>query len=115
MDDCIFCKIVKGEIPSDNVYEDDNFIVIKEIKPVVDNHCLIISKKHFKNLLDAPTTIYSEFLDAAKKLALKFIDEKNAEGFNLHMNNFEVAGQLVPHLHMHFLPRKKEDGFHPCA
>jgi len=114
-EDCIFCKIVSGEIPAEKVYEDDNFIAIKDVHPLVEGHCVVLSKKHFVNLIDCPASLYGEFLEAAEKTAMKLIKEVNAEGFNLHMNNFEVAGQVVKHMHLHVLPRKKGDGFKACA
>lgn len=109
-ENCIFCKIVKGEINSDIVYSDDNFIGIKDVNPKVKGHMLLIPKKHFKTILDVPSSLGNEMLDAVKKVALKLIDDGKAEGFNILMNNFEVAGQVVPHAHIHILPRKKGDG-----
>ena len=108
--DCIFCKIIAGEIPSKKVYEDDNFIGILDINPVAEGKTLLISKKHYKTLLDMPSSLGNEMLDAIKKISLKLIDEGKAEGFNILINNFEVAGQVVPHTHIHILPRKKGDG-----
>ena len=72
---------------------------------------MVISKKHYKTLLDIPSSMFGEFLEAPKKLALKLLEEEEAEGFNLVMNNYKIAGQLVPHVHLHILPRKKGDGF----
>jgi histidine triad (HIT) family protein len=109
--DCIFCKIAKGEIPSEKVLETDNMVIIKDIHPKVPGHSLVIPKKHYKTFLDMPSSLFGEFLDDAKKAALKLIEEQKAEGFNLIMNNYEVAGQVVPHAHLHILPRKKGDGF----
>jgi len=111
MDDCIFCKIVNGEVPSEKVYEDENFLAIKDVNPKVEGHTLLIPKKHFKIMLDMPSSLGNEMLDTVKKVALKLMDEEKAEGFNLIMNNYEVAGQIVPHAHVHILPRKKDDGF----
>ena len=114
-EDCIFCKIVKGEIESKKVYEDDNFIGVLDVNPKTEGHTLIIPKKHFKTILDMPDSLGNEMLEAIKKVALKMIDEGKAEGFNLIVNTYEIAGQLVPHAHIHILPRKKGDGFKPCA
>ena len=111
MDDCIFCKIARGEIPSEKFLETDNFFAIKDIHPKTQGHSIVISKKHYKTLLDIPSSLLGEFLETGKKLALKLLKEENAEGFNLVVNNYEVAGQLVPHAHLHILPRKKNDGF----
>lgn len=111
MDDCIFCKIVIGEIPAQVIFESDNFIVIKDIKPKTDGHSLIIPKNHYRTLLDMEFSLYGEFLECAKETALKFMNENKAEGFNLIMNNFKVAGQLVEHAHLHVIPRYKTDNF----
>ena len=108
--ECIFCKIVSEEISSEKIYEDDNVIGILDANPKVEGHALIIPKKHFKTLLDIPNSLGNELIEAAKKIALKLIDEEKAEGFNLLMNNFEVAGQVIPHAHIHIIPRKKDDG-----
>jgi histidine triad (HIT) family protein len=110
-EDCIFCKIANGEMKSEKILEDDNFYCIRDINPKVKGHALVISKKHYPTLLDVPSSLLGEFLEMAKKLALKLMDEEKAEGFNVVMNNYEVAGQLVPHTHIHILPRKKDDGF----
>ncbi len=109
--DCIFCKIAKGEIPSEKILETDNFFAIKDIHPKTKGHSLVISKKHYQTLLDVPSSLFGEFLEAGKKLALQLLKEEKAEGFNLVINNYKVAGQLVPHIHLHILPRKKDDGF----
>lgn len=111
MNDCIFCKIAKGEVEAKRIYENDNFFSIPDANPVIDGHTLVISKNHFKNSLDLPNSLGPELLDCVKKTTLKLIDEKKADGFNLIGNNFEAAGQLVGHFHMHILPRKKDDGF----
>lgn len=111
MEDCIFCQIAKGEIESEKLAESENFFAIKDINPKTKGHSLVISKKHYKTLLDMPSSLFGEFLEVAKKLAIKLLDEEKAEGFNLVINNYEVAGQLVPHVHLHILPRKKDDRF----
>ena len=111
MEDCIFCKIVKGEIPCDKLIETDNFIVIKDVKPQVKGHSLVIPKKHFETFLDLPTLFFNEFMDTTKTATLKLMKETNSSGFNLVMNNYKVAGQIVPHAHLHILPRSEGDGF----
>jgi histidine triad (HIT) family protein len=110
-EDCIFCKIVNGEVKSEKILESENFFAVKDIHPKTKGHCLIIPKKHYKTLLDMPSLLFGEFLETAKELGLKLIDEEKAGGFNLVMNNFEVAGQVVPHAHLHIIPRKESDGF----
>ena len=110
MEDCIFCKIVRGEIPAEKVLESANFIVIKDANPKTKGHSLVIPKKHYKTLLDVPDSLMGEFLETAKEVAFKLLKENKAEGFNLLMSNFEVAQQEVPHVHLHIVPRTKGDG-----
>jgi len=110
MDDCIFCKIASGEIKSDLVYDDDNFFGILDINPKADGHTFVISKKHYKTLLDMPASLGSELIDAVKEVGIKLVKDGFGEGFNFIINNGEVAGQVVHHLHCHIIPRKKDDG-----
>jgi histidine triad (HIT) family protein len=104
--DCVFCKIVTGKIPSEKILENKHFIVIKDAKPKVEGHCLVIPKKHYKSFLDFPKKRYEEFLEMAKKTAGTFSGD-----FNMIVNNGRTAGQVVDHFHMHILPRTLEDGF----
>ncbi|MBC8435226.1 HIT family protein [archaeon] len=110
MDDCIFCKIAKGEIPSEKVLENDNFIVIKDINPMTEGHSLVIPKKHYTTFLDVPPSLFGEYMETAKEAVFILLKETKAEGFNLLMSNFKVAQQEVPHVHLHIVPRKKGDG-----
>jgi histidine triad (HIT) family protein len=109
-ENCIFCRISKGEIPSKRIYENDNFFSIPDANPVVLGHTLIISKKHFENVLELPESLGAELLDAIKKTSDILVREHKAEGFNVINNNFEAAGQIVKHIHFHIIPRKKGDG-----
>ena len=110
--DCIFCKIVNGEIPSKEVYEDDNFIAILDNQAKIKGHALLISKDHYKSILDMPNTLGNELLEAIKKLTLQTIDKEKCDGFNLHLNGID---NMVDHVHFHILPRNKDDGFKPCV
>ncbi|MDH3353036.1 MAG: HIT family protein [Nanoarchaeota archaeon] len=107
MSKCIFCKIASGEIPSEKIFESDNFFVIKDVNPKVKGHSLVISKKHFENFMELSPELYSEFLETVKGA----VEKLGAEAFNLVVNNGEIAGQIIPHLHLHILPRKSDDGF----
>ncbi len=111
MNECVFCKIAKGEIPSEKIYENENFLSILDISPKVKGHSLVISKKHFENVLDMPSSLGADLIDCAKNTAVKLMEKYKADGFNLLNNNFESAGQLVKHVHFHLLPRRKDDGF----
>jgi histidine triad (HIT) family protein len=104
-EDCIFCKISKGEIESKKVYEDDNFIGILDVNPVVEGHTLIIPRGHYKKIFDLPSSLGGELLDAIKNVSLDMIKEGKAESVNL-----AVVGEDVDHCHVHVIPRKEGDG-----
>lgn len=108
MEKCIFCKIVKGEIKQDFEEESENFVAFLDVNPQTPGHTLIVPKKHFTNILDLPSDLGKELLEIIKKVANKRLKE-GADGFNVTMNNFPAAQQLVMHSHVHILPRKKGD------
>lgn len=108
--DCIFCKIVKGEIPADKVYEDENILAFLDITPVNPGHVLLIPKEHYKNLYDLPDETLKQLAPIIKKLSVAVKKSVNADGINIHMNNDKPAGQLVPHAHFHIIPRFINDG-----
>ncbi len=112
---CVFCKIALGEIKSEKFAESNSFFAIFDNHPKTKGHILIIPKKHFVTLLDIPNKLGSEMLEFTKKVAGKLLDEKYGDGFNILMNNLEVAGQLVMHAHLHVLPRKEGDGLRALA
>jgi len=107
--DCIFCKIAAGEIPSHTLYEDDNFRVILDLSPATKGHCLIIPKNHADNLLELDEETAAKVLPLAKKIAKVYKTTLNYDGFNIIQNNGECAGQSVNHFHMHIIPRFKGD------
>ena len=109
MDDCIFCKIIKGDIPCIKVYEDENIISFLDIAPANKGHCLVMPKEHHETLVDAPEDIINYSMKVAKKIARAMSSSLANEGFNVLINNNKVAGQLVPHLHIHIIPRFKGD------
>jgi histidine triad (HIT) family protein len=109
--DCIFCKIVNGEIPAYKVYEDDNFIVTLDINPVNLGHTLIIPKTHFVNIFDAPEEILPKIGPITQKIARAIKVGTKADGLNVHINNDKASGQLVFHAHIHLIPRFEGDGF----
>ena len=108
-EECIFCKIARGEIPSKRIYENDNFFSIPDANQVIEGHSLVISKKHFKTTLDMPNTLGTELLECIKKTTLILMDKHKSEGFNIVNNNFDAGMQFVKHVHFHILPRKKGD------
>ena len=111
MDNCIFCKIVSGEIPSSKIYEDENVLSFLDVNPVNEGHSLIIPKKHFENIYDLPDEILCEIIKVSKKLSIKIKESMGADGINVYMNNGITAGQQVPHAHIHIIPRLENDGF----
>lgn len=111
-DDCIFCKIANGEIPSKSLYEDDNFRVILDLGPATKGHALILPKEHYANLYELPENTAAETMKLAKTMAEKMTAKLHADGFNLVQNNGEAAGQTVMHFHLHLIPRYENDGQH---
>ena len=108
-EDCIFCKIANGDIPSKTLYEDEDFRVILDLGPATKGHALILPKEHADNLYELPDETASKVFVLAKKLAIKMKEKLNCDGLNIVQNNGEVAGQTVFHFHMHLIPRYKED------
>jgi histidine triad (HIT) family protein len=107
--DCIFCKIAAGEIPSYTLYEDEDFRVFLDLSPTSYGHALIIPKEHYKNLLEVDDNIASKALVLAKKVAKAMKESLNCEGINILQNNGEIAGQTMFHFHIHVIPRYKDD------
>ena len=108
-DDCIFCKIAAGEIPSGTIYEDDDFRVIFDRGPAAKGHALILPKEHFANIYEIDDGVLSKAAALAKKMAKTMTDTLKCDGFNIVQNNGEAAGQTVFHFHMHLIPRYKND------
>lgn len=109
MENCIFCKIANGEIPSNTLYEDDDFRVILDIEPATKGHALILPKKHFANLYEIDDERASKVLLVAKQMATKMQKALNCDGLNVVQNNGVAAGQTVFHFHMHLVPRYEQD------
>ncbi len=103
--DCIFCQIIAGQIPSQKVYEDNEFVAILDIKPVSPGHTLLIPKTHCTDLFECPDELLATAGPVIKKLAAQLKAERRADGLNLAMNNGSAAGQIVPHAHIHLIPR----------
>ncbi len=106
---CIFCRIANGEIPSATLYEDDEFRVILDLNPAAKGHSLILPKNHYANLFELPEETASKAICVAKKISEKLYTGLHAAGLNLVQNNGEVAGQTVFHFHMHLIPRYEND------
>ena len=111
--DCIFCKIVRGEIPSYKVYEDDETYAFLDINPTAPGHTLVIPKQHAMNIFEVSATDWGAVTETVRRLAGVLEQGLDADGINVMMNNREVAGQLVDHAHVHLIPRFKGDGLRP--
>ncbi len=108
-ENCIFCKIAAGEIPSATLYEDEDFRVILDIEPASKGHALILPKEHYANLYELDDEVAAKVLGLAKKMIHKLTPILGCEGYNIVQNNRAAAGQTVFHFHMHLIPRYKED------
>ncbi len=110
MDNCIFCKIVKKEIPADIVFENNSVIAFLDINPTNKGHTLVVSKRHFADISETDDSVASELFVRAKSIAHRIVRAVHADGFNLIVNNGSAAGQVVMHTHLHIVPRFKDDG-----
>lgn len=109
MNDCLFCQIIKGEISSQIIYEDELTYAFLDITPVNSGHTLVVPKKHSVNILDTEEKDICALASVVKKIAPKIIKAVGAAAFNLAVNNGSDAGQVVPHLHFHIMPRFPDD------
>ncbi|HAF27278.1 MAG TPA: HIT family protein [Lachnospiraceae bacterium] len=111
-DNCIFCKIAAGEIPSQTIYEDEDFRAILDLGPATKGHTLILPKEHAANLFELSDETAAKLTPLARKLGKQLVEKLGADGLNVIQNNGEVAGQTVMHYHLHLIPRYKDDGQH---
>ena len=108
MADCIFCKIIAGEIPASKVYEDDQVLAFLDISQVTPGHTLVVPKQHFRNLLEMDADSTSQLFSRVPDIARKVMKVTKAKGMNILNNNEEIAGQTVFHTHVHLAPRYEE-------
>ena len=109
MNECIFCKIVSGEFPSKKVYEDEHAVAFLDINPATPGHTLVVSKKHYENIFSISDSDLEGLVLGVKRTA-KIIKEKlGIDNINIMQNNGKFAGQLVPHMHFHIIPRYPDD------
>ena len=108
-DNCIFCKIANGDIPSATLYEDEDFRVILDLNPAAKGHALILPKQHAANLFELPEEVAAKAMKVAKKVGTVLAEGLSCDGLNVLQNNGEPAGQTVFHFHMHLIPRWKGD------
>lgn len=108
-ENCIFCKIANGEIPSATIYEDEDFRAILDLGPASKGHALLLPKEHYANLYELPDEVAAKVLPTAKKIVCRMKDVLGCDGYNLVQNNGETAGQTVFHFHLHMIPRYEGD------
>lgn len=111
MSDCLFCKIIKEDIPSSKIYEDERTFAFLDINPVNPGHTLVVPKKHSHNLFDVEEKDLHAVMSTVKKLSIAIKKALGADGVNIEMNNDPAAGQVIFHAHMHIVPRFEGDGF----
>lgn len=109
--DCIFCKIVSGEVPSSNIYEDENVLSFLDISPANKGHTLVIPKKHFEKFNDMPEEAASDLMKAANKISKAVEKAVEPNGYSILINNSEAAGQEIKHVHLHIIPKYNNDDF----
>ena len=110
MPDCIFCRIVAGQLPAGRLLETPGVLAFLDIAPVHYGHTLVIPKAHYQNLLDLPDELWQEIGQVCRRVAQAGQQSLKAQGFNIGMNNFAAAGQEVFHAHVHVIPRYDGDG-----
>ncbi len=109
-ENCIFCKIVSGEVSANKIYEDDETLAFLDILPANPGHALIIPKDHFENIYTIPVLTWVRVQMTVQKVALAVKNALGVDGINIIMNNESAAGQAVPHVHIHVIPRDADDG-----
>ena len=107
---CIFCRIVAGQVPATKVYEDDAVLAFLDIGPVVKGHTLVIPKAHHDLMMQTPPDLLARMMAVVQKVAQAQVAGLDAEGINILQSNGAVAGQEVPHVHLHVIPRFQDDG-----
>ncbi|MDP7324199.1 MAG: HIT family protein [Candidatus Woesearchaeota archaeon] len=110
MTDCIFCKIIKGELPCSKIYEDDKIFSFLDIGPVNKGHTLVIPKEHHEVLMDVPDDLLKELALAVKKISKAVMKGTGCDGLTVGISNYKAGGQVVPHAHFHIMPRLEDDG-----
>ena len=109
--DCLFCKIIASEIPSEKIYEDEKTYAFLDIHPVNKGHTLVIPKRHSENIYEIPRSEFCDVMAVVQQLAPKVKSATGADGINIAMNNEPAAGQVIFHAHIHIIPRFENDGY----
>ena len=105
---CIFCEIIKGNIPSKKVYEDDDVLAILDISQTTYGHTLVMPKEHYENINECPKEVLYKVISITQDLNIQIMNNLKAKGSNILTNTNEASGQSVPHLHFHIIPRYDE-------
>jgi len=108
-EECIFCKIVNGQIPSKIVYENDTNIAFLDIRPISTGHTVVIPKKHYSTIETLPDKEVENLFKVVKKVASLIYEKLDIDGYNIVQNNHKAAGQVVEHSHVHIIPRNRGD------
>ncbi|TFF97473.1 MAG: HIT family protein [Promethearchaeota archaeon] len=108
-EDCLFCKITKGDIPSKKIFENEDTLAFLDINPMADGHTIVIPKNHYETLGDLPDEEINKLFQTVKKVAKQIYSNLNSDGYNIVMNNYSAAGQMIKHTHIHIIPRKQGD------
>jgi len=109
-EDCIFCKIIAGEVPCTKVYEDDECLAFMDIGPIIKGHTLVIPRQHYDPLTETPDEILARLVAVVRRVAKAQVEGLGANGVNVTQANGACAGQVVPHIHFHVIPRFEDDG-----
>jgi histidine triad (HIT) family protein len=112
MQDCVFCKIVRGELPANKIYEDNDAVVFMDIGPIVKGHLLVVPKSHYAHLMETPAEVLAKLIVIVQKIARAQKKALQADGVNIVQSNGRAAGQVVDHVHFHIIPRFASDGHH---
>jgi len=110
LDKCVFCKIMRKEIPAQFVYEDEKLVAFLDISPVNPGHTLVVPKEHYRNMYDTPDELFAHAMVKVKKIADAIVRATKSNGTNIGINNGAAAGQVVFHTHIHIIPRLAADG-----
>jgi len=108
--ECLFCQIVKGKIPSEVIFENKRVLAFLDVNPCSNGHTVVIPKKHYEKLSQIPDKEVKNLFIVVVKLAGKIQKQMKASAFNIGINDGEFAGQVIPHVHVHIIPRYKGDG-----
>ncbi len=110
MTDCVFCRIVRGQLPAEKIFENDRILAVLDINPLALGHVLVLPKEHFETVGDLPDELFAEWSRRLRDVARAVVSAANAEGYNLLSNNRKCSGQAIPHAHGHVVPRRTGDG-----